>query len=187
MASIRVLKPNVTQREALGMFRSGLSAALWRVRTGPLQRIAEVYVPYRLYQVRYSMGGARVLRFFALEAVQGSLDLFEFPRPPQESEFVAIETRNHIGAALEEARAAELLREKALRVIFLQGFFKLRDTALEIHRQPGELHLPYWLGFYGSRNAFRCRAVDAVRRRVEGAKASAFFEGWLAGAKDLAA
>jgi hypothetical protein len=26
----------------------------------------------------------------------------------------------------------------------------------------------------------RCRVLDAVRRRVEGAKASALFEGWLA-------
>jgi len=26
----------------------------------------------------------------------------------------------------------------------------------------------------------RCRVIDALRRRVEGAKASAFFEHWLA-------
>lgn len=187
MARIRVLQPNVTQQEALRLLRSGLSAALWRVRAGPLRRIASVCVPYRLYQVRYSMGGARVSRFLALEAVQGALDLFEFPRPPQENEFVAMETRNQLGAALDESRAAELLREKALRAIFLQGFFKLRDTALEIHRQPGELHLPYWLGFYGSGNALRCRAIDAIRRRVEGAKAAAFFEDWLAGAENHAA
>jgi hypothetical protein len=67
-----------------------------------------------------------------------------------------------------------------LRVIFQQGFFKLREHRLEISPEPCELHLPYWLGFYGSDGAVRCRAMDAVRRRMEGAKASAFFEQWLA-------
>jgi hypothetical protein len=42
------------------------------------------------------------------------------------------------------------------------------------------VHLPYWLGFYASGGIVRCRVMDAVRRRVEGAKASAFFEQWLA-------
>ena len=180
MAQIRTLKPNVTQQEALRAFTGGLSAAVWRVRSGPLQRIANAYVPYWLYRVRYSMGNARVVRFFALDAVDGSLDLFEFPRPPEAGQFLSVETRNHPRATLEEAQAVELLREKALRVIFLQGFFKLRDTSLEIHREPGELYLPYWLAFYGSRNACHCRVMDAVRRRLEGAKASAFFEQWLA-------
>jgi len=187
MTPISTLRPKVAHREALRIFSAGFSAALWRLRAGPLQRIADVYVPYGLYRVRYSMAGARVVRFFGLEAVEGSLDLFEFPRPPEESELLSLDTRNHLPATLDPDRAAELLREKALRVIFLQGFFKLRDTSLEIHREPGELHLPYWLGFYGSRNALRCRVVDAVRRRVEGAKASALFEQWLARKDQLAA
>lgn len=187
MAQISTLKPTVTQGEAVRIFCAGFSAALWRLRTGPLRRIADVYVPYGLYRVRYSMAGARVVRFFALEVVEGSLDLFEFPRRPDGSELLPIDTRNHLPATLEPERAAELLREKVLRVIFLQGFFKLRDTSLEIHREPGELHLPYWLGFYGSGDALRCRVVDAVRRRVEGAKASALFEQWLARKDKLAA
>jgi hypothetical protein len=41
------------------------------------------------------------------------------------------------------------------------------------------LHVPYWLGFYGNA-ALRCRVLNAVRRRMEGAKASALFESWLA-------
>ena len=187
IAHIHTLKPNVTQQEALRAFTGGLSAVLWRVRTGPLQRIADAYVPYWLYRVRYSMGNARVVRFFALDAVDGSLDLFEFPGPPAESQLLSIDTRNHPYPALDEFRAVELLREKALRVIFLQGFFKLRDTSLEIYRQPGDLYLPYWLGFYGSRSVFRCRVMDAVRRRLEGAKASEFFEQWLARPDGLAA
>ena len=74
----------------------------------------------------------------------------------------------------------ELLREKVLRLIFQQGFFKVRNTRLELEKLPGEIHFPYWLGFYGRRENLRCRVMDAVRRRIEGAKAAAFFEQWLA-------
>ena len=176
--SIRTLKPNVSKEEALRAFSStGFFGLYWRMRSGPLRRIAYVYVQYFLFRVKY--GPARP-RLFAIDAVDGSLDLFEFPRVPGDLELLPVEGRNRLKAALTEERAAELLREKALRVIFQQGFFKLREHRLEISPEPCELHLPYWLGFYGSDGAVRCRAMDAVRRRIEGAKASAFFEQWLA-------
>jgi hypothetical protein len=181
IVSIRSLKPNVTQSEALEAFRAGgLSSLVWRMRTGPLQRIADAYVPFRLYRARYAMNQARQARIFGLDAVDGSLDLFEFAKVPEESEQSEIATRNFPPAVLEAERAQEILREKALRVIFQQGFFKLRSASLEIEPLPGEFYLPYWLGFYGDSKALRCRAMDAVRRRMEGAKASAFFEQWLA-------
>ena len=72
-----------------------------------------------------------------------------------------------------------MLRQKVLRVIFQQGFFKVRDLQLEIALLPLELYVPYWVGFYGYATA-RCRVLNAVRRRMEGAKASALFESWLA-------
>jgi hypothetical protein len=50
----------------------------------------------------------------------------------------------------------------------------------EAVREPLELHLPYWLGFYDAQGKVRCRVLDAMRRRIEGPKASAFFEQWLA-------
>lgn len=176
--SIRTLKPNVSQEEALRAFSAaGFSGLYWRMRSGPLRRIADVYVQYFLFRVTY--GPARP-RFFAIDAVDGSLDLFEFARVPSDREFLPVEGRNQLKAALTKGRAAELLREKALRVIFQQGFFKLREHRLEITPERCELHLPYWLGFYGSDGTLRCRVMDAVRRRIEGAKASAFFEQWLA-------
>ncbi len=175
---IRVLKPNVTQEEALRAFSAaGLSALYWRVRSGPLRRIADVYVPYFLFRVK--CGNARP-RLFAMDAVDGSLDLFEFPRVPDDQEFLADGGRNRLEAALSEDQAAALLRDKALRVIFQQGFFKLRDAHLDISFVPCEIHFPYWLGFYGRERSVRCRVMDAVRHRIEGAKASAFFEHWLA-------
>lgn len=175
---IRVLRPNVTQEEALRVFSSaGLSNLYWRIRSGPLRRIAEVYVPYFLFRVK--CGNDRP-RLFAMDAVDGSLDLFEFPRIPEEGEFQAARNRNRLKAVLTEEQGADLLREKALRIIFQQGFFQLRHAHLEISFVPCELHLLYWLGFYGRENSVHCRVMDAVRRRIEGAKASAFFEHWLA-------
>jgi hypothetical protein len=181
IATIRSLKPNVSHDDAIGEFSSsGFANRFWRMRNGPLQRIADAYVPCRFFRVRYESGRAMQTRLFALDAVDGSLDLFEFPRLPGPQEFLSIETRNFLPPSLTEARAEELLREKVLRVIFQQGFFKIRERGLDVVREPLELCLPYWLGFYGTRGTVRCRVMDAVRRRVEGAKASAFFEQWLA-------
>ncbi len=98
---------------------------------------------------------------------------------PDPSQLADVETRNYLRPALTEKRAEELLGDKVLRVIFQQGFFKLRDSNLVCSREPIDLYLPYWLAFYGDETP-RCRVLDAVRRRIEGAKASAFFEEWLA-------
>jgi hypothetical protein len=179
--TIRALKPNVTQSEAVRFFRSGVfGAAYWRLRSGPMQRIADAYVPFWLFKVRYEIAGAHKSRFFALDAVHGTLDLFEFPRVPSDDELVTIQTRNRLAPRLQHDAAEELLRTKVLRVLFQQGFFKLRAFKLDIERIPGELHLPYWLAFYGSNETAKCRVLDAVRRRIEGAKARSFFEEWLA-------
>src|SRR5260370_5778470 len=78
--------------------------------------------------------------------------------------------------SLLEERAEEILRGKVLRIVFQQGFFKLREARLDITREPGEIYLPYWLGFYGGSGSVRCRVLDAVGLRIEGGKASAFFE-----------
>ena len=177
-SSIRALKPNVTQEEAVRAFSgAGFSALYWRMRSGPLRRIADAYVPYFLYRVKYAGAPARL---FAIDAVDGSLDVFEFARIPVEGELLPLNGRNRLQAVMTEERAAEVLRDKVLRVIFQQGFFKLRDARLEITLVPCELHLPYWLGFYERDGSVRCRVMDAVRRRMEGAKACAFFEQWLA-------
>jgi len=178
---IRSLKPNVTMDEALRTFCApGPSSLYWRLLTGPLQKIAEAYVPFRLYRVRYLMNKEKMQRIFAMDAVNGSLDLFEFRTPPQEEEMVTVQTRNCLSAALEEEQALQILRDKVLRIIFQQGFFKLRSASLELEALPGEIYLLYWLAFYGPSNALRCRVMDAVRRRLEGAKAATFFEQWLA-------
>jgi hypothetical protein len=178
---IVTLRPNVTQEDAVRQFSDrGLSSMYWRMTAGRLQRIAEAYVPYRFYEVSYVMARASHARLFAMDAVDGSLDLFEFPQLPGRQQLVTMETRNRVEPSLPAGAADELLREKALRVIFQQGFFKVREASLNFERLRDIVHLPYWLGFYSSGAVVRCRVMDAVRRRIEGAKASAFFEQWLA-------
>ena len=84
--TIHALKPNVTQEEAVRAFSgAGVSALYWRMRSGPLRRIADAYVPYFLFRVKYAGAPARL---FAIDAVDGSLDLFEFPRIPVERELL---------------------------------------------------------------------------------------------------
>jgi hypothetical protein len=179
-SSIRALKSNVTQSDAFRKFSAVGPAALLRtLRLGPLQRIAQVFVPFHLYRVDYDLGREHQSRLFAIDAVEGSLDLFEFPAPPNRDELVQLETKNTLPTKLNDNQSQQLLREKVLRVVFQQGFFKLRDANLAIERLPIDLHLPYWLAFHGS-NTLRCRVLDATRNRIDGAKASALFESWLA-------
>ena len=181
MKSIRSLRPNVTREEALRTFTApGPASFLWKLRRGPLQRIAEAYIPFHLYRVRYHMGGSVRTHLFALDAVDGSMDLFEFSAPPVQGETLLVTTRNHPMPRLSPFHAEQLVREKVLRLIFQQGFFKVRAVQLEIEKLPDEIYLPYWLGFYGRRENLRCRVMDAVRRRIEGARASALVEQWLA-------
>ncbi|HEX3543471.1 MAG TPA: hypothetical protein VHT31_03010 [Candidatus Acidoferrum sp.] len=179
--SIIALRPNVTQEDAVREFSSrGLSSMYWRMMAGRLQRIGEAYVPYQFYEVSYVMARSAQTRLFAMDAVDGSLDLFEFPQLPSRQQLVTTNTRNRIETSLSSSAADELLREKALRVIFQQGFFKVREASLKFSRCADIVHLPYWLGFYSAGEIVRCRVMDAVRRRIEGAKASVFFEQWLA-------
>jgi hypothetical protein len=179
-ASIQTLKPKVSQSDALRKFSApGPLALLRNLRLGPLQRIAEVHVPFHLYRVDYDLGREHQSRLFAIDAVEGSLDLFEFPAPPTRDELAQVETRNALPTNLTDGASQELLREKVLRVIFQQGFFKLRDANLTMNCIQLDLHLAYWLAFYG-KDTVRCRVLDATRNRIEGAKAAALFETWLA-------
>jgi len=140
MPVIRTLKPNVTEKEAMRTFSApGISAFFWRMRSGPLRKIAAAYVPFRLYRVRYELGRTPHTRLFALDAVDGSLDLFEFPRIPDDCELLSLDSRNRLAPALSEDRAVELLREKVLRIVFQQGFFKLREPRFDITREHCEI------------------------------------------------
>src|SRR3981189_3001455 len=125
---IQTLKPNVTQQEAFRTFSgASLSTLYWRMRSGPLRRIADVYVPYWLYRVQYNMGRAAHKTLFAIDAVNGSLDLFTFPRIPDAKDFISVHTKNYVTPSLPGLVGGAFLRQKVRQVIFQQGFFKVRD------------------------------------------------------------
>src|SRR5450432_3047447 len=136
-ATIVSLRANVSESEAMRSFSAGsLSSMFWRLGKGQFKRIASAYVPFCLYRSSYEMSGKVHTRYFALDQVQGSLDLFEFPTLLGAEDLTDIKTRNHLPAALDEQAAESLLREKVLRLIFQRGFFQLRRPNLQIERNP---------------------------------------------------
>jgi|SRR5579863_1230260 len=175
------LRANVTQQEAFRAFRgSGISSLYLRTFRGALQRLAAAYVPFRLYRVEYDLGRAHNSRTFGLDQVNGSLDLFEFASIPANDRLMLLESRNVLPARISSEQADAAVREKSLRTIFQKGFFQVRDLDLRIEPLAENFCMPYWLGFYGTDGTLRCRVMDAVRRRMEGSKATTLFETWLA-------
>lgn len=176
MSAIRSLKRNVTKEEALRQ----MGGSLWRnLRFGRLQAIADVYVPFRVYQVSIENRGRRETRHVALEAVNGMLDLYALDGLPEEIELVDIETRNCPRGGLDDDHGCEIVIESVRRTLFTNGFFRLRDLRISAQPLELEIHVPYWVGFFGSRERLNVVVLDAVRRRIEGGKATKLIEGWL--------
>jgi len=177
------VRPNVGREDAISIFGGrDLGAMLWRLRKGGLQAVADVYVPYRFYRVHIAGRRASLTHIYAIDSVDGSLDPYEFETVPAGQSLMQVKTRNCLAASLDQEQAKSLLREKTLRMIFQGGFFKVGTADLRLESLAAEIYLPYWLGFYGRNGRVDFRIIDAVRRCVEGAKAHALFESWIASA-----
>ena len=178
---IQSLKPNVTREEAVKHFTEGIANATAGLLRGPVQSIADLYLPFRLYKVRFTNAGKEENHFFALDAVAGALDLYEFSAPPAESDLYIVDSRNVLPAAPDAVKSQERLIAKVRRLIFARGFFRLRNFELSATPIPGELYVPYWICFRGTDGRAHLSVLDAVRRRSEGAKARHLVEEWLRG------
>lgn len=180
MAPIRSLKPNVTREQAILQFAStGVPRWFRNAAYGPLRSVAELYVPFRLFEVQIVNRGQSEQRVLALDALAGTLDPFQFDHLPIEGETVTIETRNRPLAQLDDRLAAELLVAKLRRFLYGRGFFRMQGLQITATPIQQELHIPYWLGFRGSNGRARVAVIDAVRRRFEGAKMRRLVEAWL--------
>ncbi len=179
MASIRSLKPNVTREQALEHFSRGVSGFLRRSVFGPLRSVAEFYIPFRLFHVEILNSGRRERRIFGLDAVSGTLDLYSFPQLPGEGDLIGQETHNCVPARLEGEDANRLVLSKVRRLLFSTGFFRMRDLHISAEAVPGEIYVPYWVGFRGRGTGARFAVLDAVRRQVEGTKVTQMLESWL--------
>ena len=180
MTRIRTLKPNVTREQAIQQFSPRGPTALFRnVAFGRLCSVAELYIPFRLFRVQITNRGVTEERLVALDAVSGTLDLYQFDHPPAEAETLWLETRNRPLPELPDAAAAEQVVAKLRRVLYSRGFFKMRGLEITAAPLEDDLHIPYWLGFRGSDGRARVSVIDAVRRSLEGAKVRRLVEAWL--------
>ncbi len=181
MESIQSLKPNLSREAAAVQLRGrGLAGGLRWVVAGPLRSLADVYVPFRLFRVKISNGAARQEKLLAIDAVTGAFDLYCFDQVPGTEELVRVTSENRPAARLDEQRARELLIERLRRMVFRQGFFRIRQLRIEAEPIPVELHVPYWVGFCGFGERAHLAVMDGVRRRMEGGKVRQFFREWLA-------
>jgi hypothetical protein len=80
---------------------------------------------------------------------------------------------------LSEEQASEILVAKVQRILYLRGFFRLRNLRVSAHAVPGDFHIPYWVGFRGHGSRARVVVLDALRRRAEGAKVKGLLRDWL--------
>jgi hypothetical protein len=179
MQRIRSLKPNVTREEAIRHFSNGLVNGAAKLIRGPIHSLAELYIPYRLFRVKITSAGREQNQTFALDAVRGVLDLYQLPALAADDQFLTLQTRNVIPADLDVAQAEERLIAKVRRMIFTQGFFRLRDLKIEAFPVTGEICVPYWICFRGTNQRVHLAVLDAVRRRPEGAKVRRLVEEWL--------
>lgn len=180
MPQIRSLKPNVTREEAIRQFtpRSPF-AVVHRTVFGPLRSVAELYIPFRFFRVQIQNRGSLEESIVALDAVSGSLDLYQFEQLPAASEAISLDTRNRVTAGLADEEAVDLVVAKLRRVLYSRGFFRMRDLQITATPLAVEIHIPYWIGFRGSGTYVRLSVIDAVRRRIEGAKVRRMVEAWL--------
>src|SRR5258708_19103707 len=176
MEVITSLSPNLSRAEGIEAFSEGWSG---RLGGGELRSVAEAFVPFRLYEVVVQNGSRPQKSWFALDAVAGLLDPFQFEGPPAPEELLSLETRNRPEPALAEGEGRRRLEDVLRRLVFQRGFFRVRRLEFRLERVPLDLHVPYWIGLYGTTAVRRLRVLDPVRRRFEGGKARALFEGWL--------
>lgn len=176
---IRSLKPNVSREQAIQHFSNGVLNRAASLTRGRVRSIAELYIPYRTFRVKIRSGGREQSRIFALDAVQGALDLFEFPAHPGDSDLLTVETRNVLPISLDDSQLRDRIVAKVRRIVFAQGFFKLRDLQIEAEVIPGDYCVPYWVCFRGVSGRVHLAVLDAVRRKREGAKVRHMIEEWL--------
>jgi len=179
MSCIRSLKPNVSREQAIQHFSAGALNLFTSLARGRIRSIAELYIPYRTFRVKITSGGRQQSRIFAVDAVRGVLDLFEFPAHLATSDLLTLETRNVLPTSLDDSQLKHQIIAKVRRIVFAQGFFKLRDLQIEADVIPGDYCVPYWVCFRGAGKIAHLAVLDAVRRKREGAKVRHMIEEWL--------
>ncbi len=185
---LQSLRSNVSREAALAAFR-GRGPAGW-LRTalhGPLRSVADVYVPFRLFRVHIDTGNGERNEVLALDAVTGNFDLYAFPSTPSNGELVNVITRNCPPATIDADQAVQLMTERVRRMAYSGGFFRLRRLEILVEPAGLDFHVPYWVAFSGWGEQAHLVVMDAVRRRMEGAKVREAIKAWVCGAMEAIA
>jgi len=146
---------------------------------GELVALAEIYLPYRLYEVTIQDRGRETRSYHAVDAATGTLDPYEFPAPLEPENFVALDTRNFHPVLLGDQRTRELAIESVQRSLFTRGFFRLTNPVINAHPVDREFYVPYWAGFYGREQNLNLVVLNAVRQTYEGNKLRRLLQSWL--------
>src|SRR5262249_49945825 len=156
---------------------------LSRLRQGPLLAIADIYLPFRLYRVVVDDEQVCKASWYAVDALSGVLDLYEFPRNPSGTDVVelTVEPRNCPYSGISECDTRHRAIDAVRRSLFSSGFFRIRKPLIRAELLDSGLHVPYWAAFYGNKDCVRTAVLDAVRGRLEGGKARHVVESWLRG------
>ena len=178
MPTIQVLRPNVTREEALQQFSRGLPGWLRRARLGPLRLLADVYIPFYLFQIDISNRMRTESRVLGIDAISGSLDPYEFTRADATA-LSRIETNNSLAPRLAANEINKVCVEKIRRILFNRGFFRLQHPAIAASFTSKTWWVPYWVAFHGVEQNVSLSVIDAVRRRLEGAKVRTLLKDWL--------
>jgi hypothetical protein len=174
---ISALRPKVTREHAVAMLSRGVLGTARRMVLGPLRSVAEIYVPFRVYRVT---GRGRRAALLAIDAVTGELDLYHFDSIPDSTLLADVRTLNRIPAQLSIDANRDLLQDRMKRLTYQRvGFLAAPRFAVKVEPIGPTLHVPYWVGFFGSGEVAAPVVIDAVRRQVEGAKARRLVVGWL--------
>lgn len=169
------VKPIVGRAEVEKILQRG-----WReTRFGKLRIIFDFYVPYQFFELQIRNGKKATHRLFAIDAVNGNLDLLSFDLPfDKNQECTRIETHRFFPALKSEVEAFESLEEKLRRGIFARGFFKVKNLRIE-GRFLEMIYLPYQVGVYERNHQVRLEIIDAVRGQLEGAKLRTIISEWF--------
>ena len=182
MEAVDILRPNVSLKEAKALLSTdGFRGWFRHLRLGHLRWVAQVYVPFDVFTLEIFRNGMVESGAIALDAVNGTLDPYSFEHPPTETDCITVETRNvlpHLMLAQASQKNAE---QHVRRLLYQRGFFRISNLEIKATRMPLGIYVPYWVGFYGRDAQVRLEVVDAVRRRLEGAKVRTLMQQWLTG------
>lgn len=179
--TIDSLRPNVSLEEARRLLATdGLEGMFRYLRLGRFRCLTQFYIPFDVFDLQIHRNSSMERGLIAVDAVNGTLDPYSFEHPPIDTDCVTLETRNTIPRMMALARSQKNAEERVRRLLYQRGFFRISALKITATRQPLEMCVPYWVGFFGSDSQLRMAVIDAVRRRVEGAKVRDLLRQWFA-------